>query len=151
MQPANDVQLGDAELQGFPRLFNHLLDGQLEAVGVAFLACERAELARQDAIVRVVDVTIDDVAGAIADLFLTRQIGDGADRIQILRFKQPERVGFRDAFPSGDLVVEVAQFAALNEEIHFVRSHRPVLRSDTAEGGCESADQSALSQARLQS
>ena len=118
MQSADDVQFGDAELQRFPRLFNDLLDGQLEAVGVAFLARERAELAREDAIVRVVDVAVDDVAGAVAGFFLARQIGDGADGVQILRFKQPQRISLGNAFAGGDLVVQVAQFAVLNEEIH---------------------------------
>ena len=118
MQSADDVQFGDAEFQGFPRLFNDLPDGQLKAVGVAFLARERAELARQDAVVRVVDVAVDDVAGAVAGFFPARQVGDGADGVQILGFKQPERVGLGNAFAGGDLVVEVAQFAALNEEIH---------------------------------
>ena len=98
------------------------LDGELEAVGVAFLARERAELARQDAVIRVVDVAVDDVAGAVADLFLPRKIRDGADGVQVLGFKQPQRVGLGNAFAGDDLVVNVAQFAALNEKIHWRQS-----------------------------
>ena len=69
MQSADDVQFRDAELQRLARLLDNFLDGKLEAVGVAFLARERAELAGQDAVIRVVDVAVDDVAGAVADLF----------------------------------------------------------------------------------
>ncbi len=118
MQPADDVQFGDAQSQRLARLLDDLSDGELEAVGVAFLAGERAELAAQDAVVRVVDVAVDDVAGAVADLLLAREVGDGADGVQILALEQPERIGFGNAFAGGDLVVEVAQFAVLNEEIH---------------------------------
>ena len=118
MQSADDVQFRDAELQRLARLLDHLRDGQLEAVRVALLARERAELAAQDAVVRVVEVAIDDVAGAVAHLLLSREIGDGAEGVEVLGFKQPQRVGFGNAFAGGDLVVEVAQFAALNEEIH---------------------------------
>ena len=118
MQPADDVQFRDAEFQRLARLLDHLRDAQLEAVGVAFLARERAELAAQDAVVGVVEVAIDDEAGAIAHLLLSRKIGDGAEGVEVLGFKQPQRVGLGNTFARGDLVVEVAQFAALNEEIH---------------------------------
>ena len=118
MQSANDVQFRDAELQRFARLLNHLRDAQLEAVRVALLARERAELAGEDAVVRVVEVAIDDVAGAITDLLLPREIGDGPEGVKVFGFKQPQRIGFGNAFARRDLVVEVAQFAALDEEIH---------------------------------
>jgi hypothetical protein len=118
MQSADDVQFGDSEFQCFPRLFNDLFGGELEAVGVAFLARKRAKLARQNAVIRVVDVAVDDVAGAVPHLFPAGQIRDGPNGVQVLRFKQPERIGLGNAFVGGDLVVEVAQFAALNEEIH---------------------------------
>ncbi len=51
MQPADDVQFRDPELQCFTRFLDNLLNGKLETVGIALLAGERAELARQDAIV----------------------------------------------------------------------------------------------------
>src|SRR5581483_4568284 len=56
MQSADDVQLRDAELQRLARLLHDLLRGELEAVGVALLPRERAELAGENAVVRVVDV-----------------------------------------------------------------------------------------------
>jgi hypothetical protein len=118
MQSADDVQFRDAELQGFPRLFNDLLDGQLEAVGVAFLARERAELARQDAVVRVVDVAVDDVAGAVANFFGTpgprwrRRRSNPS--IQTAGAHRPRKcVRRRPPCRTGRAI------AALNEEIHL--------------------------------
>src|ERR1035437_2554157 len=119
MQSADDVQFRDAELQRLARFPDDFLDGKLEAVGVAFLARERAELAREDAVVRVVDVAVDDVAGAVADFALPHEIGDGTEGVQVLRFKQPHRIGFGNAFARDDFVVDVAEFAALNEKIHI--------------------------------
>ena len=58
-------------------------------------------------------------AGAVvAGFFLPRKIRDGAECVQILRFKQPQRVGLGNAFARDDLFVNVAQLAALNEKIH---------------------------------
>ena len=94
------------------------LDGELEAVGVALLAGEGAELAAQDAVVRVVDVAVDDVAGAVAHLALAGEVGDGADGVQVLALEKAERVGLGDPFAGGDLVIEVAEFAALDEKLH---------------------------------
>jgi len=139
MQSADDVQFRNAELERLTRLFDHLRNGQLETIRVAFLARERAELAAQDAVIRVVDVAIDDVAGAVANLLLPREISDGAEGVQVFGLKQPQRVGFGNALAGGDLVLEVAQFAALDEEMHpqskeaFARQRKRAnaVRSDT--------------------
>ncbi len=128
MQSADDVQFRDAELQRLARLLDHLRNRQLETVGVAFLARERAELAGEDAVVRVVDVAVDDVAGAIADFLLSREISDCADGVQVLGFKQPQRVGVGNAFAGGDLVVKVAQFVALDVEVHRLHSKAAIVR-----------------------
>ena len=92
------------------------LDGELEAVGVAFLAGERAELAAQDAVIGVIDVAVDDVAGAVAGFLLPREIRDGADGVQVLGFKQPQRVRLGNAFARGDLVVNVAQLRCVERK-----------------------------------
>ena len=119
MQSANDVQFRDADFQRLSRFPDNFFDGKLKAVGVAFLARERAELARKDTVIRIIDVAIDDVAGTVvAAFFLPRKIRDGADGIQVLRFKQPQRVSLGNAFARDDFVVNVAQLAALNEKIH---------------------------------
>ena len=53
--------------------------------------------------------------------FLASAVCDGANGVQILRFKQPKCISLGNAFPSGDLVIDVAQLAALNEEVHFLK------------------------------
>ena len=70
MQPAHDVQLRDAQPQRLARLADDLLDGELEPVRIPLLARERAELAAQDAVVGVVDVPVEDVAGTVAGFAL---------------------------------------------------------------------------------
>ena len=118
MQSADDVQFGDAEFERLARPLDHLRNGQFEAVGVAFFAGERAELAGQYAVVRVVDIAIDDVAGAVSRLFPAREIRNGTHGVEVLRFEQPERIGVGNAFADGHLVINVAEFAALNEKFH---------------------------------
>lgn len=103
MQSADDVQFRDAEFQRLARLLDHLRDGQLEAVRVAFLAREGAELAGEDAVVRVVDVAVDDVAGMVTHLLLPREIGDGAEGVEVFRFKQAQRVGLEMRSPAATL------------------------------------------------
>ena len=120
VQAADDVQFGDANIQGFAGLLDDLVHGELEAVGVALFAGEGAELAGEDAVVRVVDVTVDDVVEAIARLFLAGEVGDGADGIDILALEQAEGVGLGDASTGGDLVIEVAQGVVLGEKVHAI-------------------------------
>src|SRR5581483_711236 len=115
MQSADDVQLGDPELQRFPRLVHDFSFAQLETIGIALLPRERTKLAGQ---VAIVDVAIDDVAGAVAGFPLAREIGDGADGVQVLAFEESQRVGVGDPFTRRDFLVQIAQLAALNEEIH---------------------------------
>ena len=132
MQAADDVQFRDTELQGFARLLHDFLGGILEAVGIALLFGERAKLAGEDAVIRVVDVAVDDEAGAVAVLFRAHEIGDGAEGVQVFRRKQPQRIGVGNAFARDDLVVEVAEFAALDEKIHIGKSlKKPSQRSKT--------------------
>src|SRR5581483_141871 len=92
--------------------------GELEAVRVALLSGEGAELAAQDAGVGVIDVAIDDVAGAVAGLALAREVGDGADGIEVPALEEAQGVGFGDAFAGGDLFMEVPEFAALRKKVH---------------------------------
>src|ERR1700756_936680 len=106
MQSTNDMQFGDADGQRLTRLLDHLLDRELEAVRIALLAGERAELAAQDAVVGIVEIAGDDVTGAVAALFLARKIGDATDGVQVLGFEEPQRVVLRNALARRDLVVD---------------------------------------------
>ena len=116
MQPADDVQFRDSKRQRFARLLHDFLDRQLKTVLVALFAGEGAELAAQDAVIRVIDVAVDDVAGAV--LALVHKIGDGPRRVEVFALEQPQGVGFGNPFASDDFVVKVAQFAALENKVH---------------------------------
>lgn len=119
MQSSDNVQLRDADFQGFARFLHYFIHRKLETVGVAFLARKRTELARQNAIVRIVDIPIDDIAGAVAHFALPDEIRDCPEGVQVPGFKQAQRVGFGNALAGNDFVVNVAQIALLNEKIHL--------------------------------
>jgi hypothetical protein len=73
--------------QSLASFLHDFFDGKLEAIGIPLFAGERAELAAQDAVIGVIDVPIDDVAGAIgrrAQAHLPGKISDGANGLQIL-------------------------------------------------------------------
>ena len=118
MQPADDVQLRDPELQGFARLLDNLLDAELKTVGVALLPRERAELTLESAVVRVVDVAIDDVTGAVAHAPGASQIRHRRDGIQVGALEETQRVGVGNPLAGRDFVVQVAQCAAFGEKVH---------------------------------
>src|SRR5436190_23813758 len=65
MESAHDVQLGNAQRQRLPRKFDHFFGRVLKAIRVALLAGKGAELATQDTVIGVVEITIEDVTGAI--------------------------------------------------------------------------------------
>src|ERR1700722_3282137 len=98
MQPADDVQLGHADSQSFTRFLRNLLDGELHAVGVALLAGEGAELAAQDAVIGIIDVTVDDETGARAVFPVADQAGESAEGVEVFALKEPQRFLFGKTF-----------------------------------------------------
>ena len=121
MQSADNMEFRDAESERLAGLLDYFLDGELETIGVAFLSGEGAELAAQDAVIRVVDVAIDDVAGAVTHLALPGKVGNRTDGIQILALEQAQGVGFGNPFAGGDFLVKVAEFAVLEKKLHKLR------------------------------
>src|SRR5438876_10827164 len=112
------MQFGDADVECLAGHFDDFLDTVLEAVGVAFFAGKGAKLAAQDAVVGIVDVAIDNVAGIVAVLPLPNEIGDRADGIEVFAFKQAQAVGFGNTFTGDNFLVDVAQFAAFEKKAH---------------------------------
>ena len=98
MEPADDVQLGDAYAESVSRFLHDFLHRELETVCIAFFASEGAKLSQtQDAVIPVVDVTIDDVAGAVAVLPLAHDFSHRTNCVQVFGLKQAQRIGFIDA------------------------------------------------------
>jgi hypothetical protein len=83
METADDMQFGDAEGEGFAGFGQHLVEGQLEAVGVAFLAGEGAELATEDAVIGVIEVAVDEVGGVGSDAAVAEFVGQGTEGVEV--------------------------------------------------------------------
>jgi hypothetical protein len=120
MQPADDVQLSDPQLKSFARFLDNFFHTKLKAIRIPLLSSERAELAAQNAIIGIIDVAINDVARAIADFSLPREIGNGSNSVQVLAFEKPQRIALRNALACGNLFVKIPQFAALDKELHEI-------------------------------
>ncbi len=101
MMAALHQQAGAAEREGLlDLLVDHRLGQQVALAPVAGAAVEGAEVAVGDADVRVVEVAVDDegdparVGAARAEL-----VGGTADREQVARLEQRERLGVVDPLP----------------------------------------------------
>ena len=147
MQAADDVQFGHAHGQGLARFLRDFLDGELHAVGVALFAGEGAELAAQDAVVGVVDVAVDDVAGAGAVFAPANQIGERAEGVEVLAFKKTqgllvgESLARRRPFRKGRAIRPVAKRSSPFEphpwKHNFGQSHN---QKDDADDGVEAEE-----------
>src|SRR4051812_3443861 len=107
MQAADDVQFGHADVQGGTSFLDDFLNGQLESIGIPLLFGESAKLAAQDAVVGVVNIAINDVAGTVAVFALADQLGNGADGVEVFGFEQAKGVGIGNALTGCDFVVQV--------------------------------------------
>jgi hypothetical protein len=114
------MQFGDAELESLTSLLNDLLNSVLEPVGIALFTRESAELAAENAIIGVVDVTIQDVTGPVTIFPLAHQVGDCAEGVQVFALEQFNGFPLGNAFPGSDLIVKVPQRAALDKALHAI-------------------------------
>src|ERR1700760_961497 len=110
MKSANHVNLGDAELKGLARCLDNLRDGQFKGMRVAFPGPERAELAREDADVRVIDIAVQDVSGAIPVISPPNNVWDQSKRIDVGRAIRLGRLFLVYSFRRYDFIVDRAQF-----------------------------------------
>ena len=85
-------------------------DGQFEGMRVAFPGTKGAELARENADVRIVDVPIQDIGGAIPVFSLPDDIGDEPERIDVGGAIETRRFVLVDSFSCHDLIADRAQF-----------------------------------------
>src|SRR5215831_10207641 len=83
MESPHNMQFSDPKLHCLPRFLNNFLDRVLKSIRVPLLSCKRTKLAAQDAIVRVIDVAVDDVACVIAHFFAAREVRDRPNRVKI--------------------------------------------------------------------
>src|ERR1700746_132624 len=115
------MQLCNSEMESFLCLLNDFLDGKLKTVCIPLFPCKRTELAAQNAVIGIINVTIEDVTGAVADFALPGQIGKCPKHVQLFALKQTKRLLIRNALSRSDLFVKITQWAALDEKLHGIR------------------------------
>ena len=84
MQSADHVHLGDPKGKRISHRLNNFVNCIFKCMSVAFLGGKSAELARQDADVRVIDVAIVDVSCVVAVLPLAHHVGDDSKSVKIV-------------------------------------------------------------------
>ena len=124
MEAAHHVELGAAPAQRLRHLEDFL---QRIRIGVllAFFLAERAELARlpQHADVRVVDVAVHVVVGAVPVQAFAGDVRQVADGVDVLGLVEAHALLEGEAQSRFDLFEDVAQRAALDARAHEVAAH----------------------------
>src|ERR1700730_8069294 len=77
---------------------------------VAFPGAEGAELARENADVRVIDIPVQNIGGAIAVLSLPNNVCDESERIDVGGAIKADSFVLADPFRGNDLIEDLAQF-----------------------------------------
>jgi len=104
------MNLGYPELKRLTSGLNDLWDGEFEGVRVAFPGTKGTELARKNANIGVVNVTVQDIGGTIPVFPLPNDVGDQTKCINVRRAIKPCRFVLVDSFACQDLVTDRAQF-----------------------------------------
>ena len=95
MQAAYHVHLGHAQEKARPRTArDDFVDSIFKRVRVAFPGCKRAELAGENADVRVIDVAIVDVGREVTVFPLAHDVRDHSKRVEIVCAVKDESVRF---------------------------------------------------------
>ena len=148
VQPADDMEFGDAQGQRLTGLGHHLFFGQLKPVVVALLAAEGAELAAQDAVVGVVDVPVEDVGSLAPIAALVGEVGQSRQRVEVPGLEQPQPVSGRQSLTGDHLVPNVLKPVGSVEQIHRCRKQQ-TLRDAT--GACRAKEDSQVLEIRSSS
>src|ERR1700693_45169 len=110
MKPAAHINFGDPKMERLTCCLDDLGDGHLECMRVAFPGAKSAELARENADVRIIDVPIQDVGGAIPIFSLPNDIGDQPEFINICGAVEARCFVLGDPSSCHDLIIDRAQF-----------------------------------------
>ena len=110
MKAADHVNFGNPEAKRLMCCLDDLGDGQFECVRVTFPGTKRAELARKNADVGIVDVPIQDIGGAISVFSLPDDICDQPERINVGGAIEARGFVLVNSFSCHDLIADRAQF-----------------------------------------
>ncbi len=97
VKSADEVNLGDAECESGFGFLDDLVEGEFVTAFLTGAAIEGAEGAVENAEVGVVDVPVEDVVGNVAVLAFADGVGHRADGVEVVRLKEPQRLGVADA------------------------------------------------------
>src|SRR5688572_4014733 len=122
MQAADNMQFRDPDRESFTRFLDDVIHGELKAVGVALFAGERAELAAQDAVVRIVDVAVQNVARAIAALPFPHEIRDCADGVEVFAFEKAKSIRLGNTLRRDHFFVDISKIAVAKRKRHQIVS-----------------------------
>jgi hypothetical protein len=110
MKAADHMNFGDPKLERLTCCLDDLGDGQFESMRVAFPGAKGAELARENADVRIIDVPIQDIGGSIPVFPLPNDVGDETKRIDVCGAIEARCFVLIDPFSCHDLIADRAQF-----------------------------------------
>src|SRR5215471_17259205 len=107
MKSTNHVNLGDPLRLRFLDSYNDLVDRHLKSVGVAFPCPKGAEPAGENADVRVIDVSVQNVSCAIPVLPVTNNVGYLAEGVYIGGTKEGTGLGLVDSLPVDHFFIDL--------------------------------------------
>src|SRR5947207_11450777 len=103
MQPADHVDFGNSERECITNGPHDFLDRKLERMRVALPSGKGAELAGEDADVRIIEVAIVYVGREVAVLLFAHRRDHDPYGVQVFTTKELERVALVNALPALDL------------------------------------------------
>ncbi len=110
MQSADHVDFGDAFVDALPHGFDNLGNGQLESMSLPFFCTKRAELAREKADIRVVNVSVVNVGRDVSVFAFADNVCYGAHSVEVWRLVKDGAIGIRNAQPINHLIKDWMQF-----------------------------------------
>src|SRR5262245_52903647 len=109
MKPAHHVHFRNSTAERAARRLNNLRDRNFESMRIALPGAKGAELAGQNADVRIIDITVENVGGTIPVLSLADDVGDQTERVDVSGPVQLNRFLVVDPLCRNDLIVNRAQ------------------------------------------
>src|ERR1051326_8840486 len=97
MQAAYHMDFGDPKRERFPHSANDFINRRLEGVRIALFCGKSAKLARKNADVGVIDVTVMNVSGVVTVFSLAQNVSDHSRRVEVMRAVKRDRIGLSES------------------------------------------------------
>lgn len=120
MQPAHNVQFCDPEGERFACFVDDFFYGVLKSIGVALLSRKGAELAAQYAVVGVVEIAVNDVAGAVACFAIPRHVRQCPHCVEVLFVEKAHCLGVGNPLAGCHFVIDAGQVPGPGNRTHAI-------------------------------